>query len=120
MSKKRVSAIFLYDMVCAVDKILSYTESLSKQDLLQNELVKDAILRNIQVLGDAAKNVPPEFIENHQEIDWKGIAGLRDIITHQYFRFDWNIIWTTVQEDLPSLSSILHDLLERSITEDNE
>ena len=119
MSEKRAYALFLYDMACAVDKILEYTKSLSRQNLLENELVKDAILRNIQVLGDAAKKVPPEFIASHQEIDWKGIAGLRDIITHQYFRVDWNILWTTTQEDLPPLSSTLHSLLERSLADDN-
>lgn len=120
MSERRTLALFLYDMACAVDKILEYSGSLSRQNLLENELVKDAILRNIQVLGDAAKKVPPEFIASHQEIDWKGIAGLRDIMTHQYFRVDWNIIWTTIREDLFPLSTILHSLLEKSMTEDNE
>ncbi|MCU0633125.1 MAG: DUF86 domain-containing protein [Methanolinea sp.] len=112
MSEKREPGLFLYDMVTAVDKILDYTHSLALQDLLKNELVKDAVLRNIQVLGDGAKEIPPELKASHPEIDWKGITGLRDIITHQYFRVDWDIIWITIKEDLPSLSISLHHLLE--------
>ena len=89
MSDRRSHHLFLYDISLALDKILEFSSGISFEELSHDEIRKDAILRNIQVLGDAAKNLPPDFVEAHPEIDCKGIAGLRDVITHQYFRVDW-------------------------------
>jgi len=113
MSERRSPDLFLLDMAVAAEKILDYSSGISFEELSCDELRKDAILRNIQVLGDAAKSLPPKFKSVHQEIDWKGISGLRDIITHQYFRVDWSLIWTAIGADLPLLASQLRQLVEQ-------
>ncbi|HPX73881.1 MAG TPA: DUF86 domain-containing protein [Methanoregulaceae archaeon] len=100
-------------MAVAAEKILDYSSGISFDELSSDELRKDAILRNIQVLGDAAKSIPQEFKSLHQELDWKGVSGLRDIITHQYFRVDWSLIWTAIGADLPLLASQLRDIVEQ-------
>jgi uncharacterized protein with HEPN domain len=105
MSERRSPDLFLLDMAVAAEKILDYSSGISFDELSSDELRKDAILRNIQVLGDAAKSIPQEFKSLHQEVDWKGVSGLRDIITHQYFRVDWSLIWTAIGADLPLLAS---------------
>jgi Uncharacterized conserved protein len=103
MSERRSESLLLYDILQSIEKIEEYTHSLSLEQLLHDERTKDAILRNIQVIGDASKNLPPEFIDRHQDIDWSGIAGMRNIITHRYFHVDWNLVWISIHEELPVL-----------------
>jgi len=72
---------------------------------MRDERTKDAILRNIQIIGEATKNIPDSLVAAHPEIDWSGVAGIRDIITHRYFRVDWHLLWTSIREELPGFKS---------------
>ena len=85
MSKGRSVHLLLYDILPSIQKIEGFTRGLSLDNLVSDERTKDAILRNIQVIGDASKNLPGTFIAEHPEIDWKGIAGMRDILTQSLF-----------------------------------
>ena len=107
MSERRPDSLLLYDIIRSIEKIEEYTHTLSLEQLLHDERTKDAVLRNIQVIGDASKNLPPEFIQNHPDIDWRGIAGMRNIITHRYFHVDWNLVWISIHEELPVLKDQL-------------
>ena len=107
MSDRRQDSLLLYDIIRSIEKIEEYTHTLSLEQLLHDERTKDAVLRNIQVIGDASKNLPPEFIQNHPDIDWRGIAGMRNIITHRYFHVDWNLVWISIHEELPVLKDQL-------------
>jgi len=107
MSEKRSNDLLIYDILRAIEKIEEYTHNISLEELLHDERTRDAILRNIQVIGDASKNLPAEFIEKHPDIDWRGIAGMRNIITHRYFHVDWYLVWTSIQEELPHLKEQL-------------
>jgi uncharacterized protein with HEPN domain len=77
---------------------------------MQDERTKDAILRNIQIIGEAAKHIPDPLASTSPDIDWSGISGMRDIITHRYFRVDWNLLWTSIHEELPLLKSQIQKL----------
>ena len=70
-----------------------------------DERTKDAILRNIQIIGEASKHIPAQLVSSTPDIDWSGISGMRDIITHRYFRVDWHLLWTSIHEELPLLKS---------------
>lgn len=82
------------------------------EQLMENEMTRDAILRNIQIIGEASKHIPRDLIASHPEVDWSGIAGVRDIITHRYFRVDWHLLWTSIQEELPVLKQQIGPLVK--------
>jgi uncharacterized protein with HEPN domain len=79
---------------------------------MTDERTKDAILRNLQVIGEASKNLPESLIAGHPEVDWSGLAGVRDIVTHRYFRVDWHLLWTSIHEELPVLQNQIRKLLK--------
>ncbi len=68
-------------------------------------------LRNLQVIGEASKNLPETLVADHPEVDWSGLAGVRDIVTHRYFRVDWHLLWTSVHEELPVLKIQIRNLM---------
>jgi uncharacterized protein with HEPN domain len=111
MSDRRPDSLLLYNILRSIEKIEEYTHALSLEQLLHDERTKDAVLRNIQVIGDASKNLPAEFIERHPDIDWRGIAGMRNSITHRYFHVDWNLVWISIHEELPVLKDQLLKLI---------
>ena len=98
MPEKRTAALLLYDISQAIEKIETFCTGFSFEELMEDERTKDAILRNIQIIGEASKNLPPELIAGHPEVDWSGLAGVRDIVTHRYFRVDWHLLWTSIHE----------------------
>ncbi len=83
MSEKRSSSLLLFDIYQSVEKIEEFTRGISFDQLLADERTKDAILRNLQVIGEASKNLPETLIAAHPEVDWGGLAGVRDFVTHR-------------------------------------
>ena len=76
---------------------------MGEEEFLENELVQDAVVRNIEIIGEAVKNIPEDFKKKQNEVPWKDIAGMRDRIAHFYFGIDYELVWLTVKEDIPSL-----------------
>ncbi len=111
MSEKRSSSLLLYDIFQSVEKIEAFTRDISFDQLMADERTKDAILRNLQVLGEASKNLPDSLIAKHPEVDWSGLPGVRDIVTHRYFRVDWHLLWTSIHAELPALKGQIRDLM---------
>jgi hypothetical protein len=73
---------------------------------------KDAVVRNLEVIGEAVKNVPDEFKEKYPEIKWKAIAGMRDKLIHEYFGVSFSLVWGTIKNDLPDLEPKIKRILE--------
>ncbi|MDW8106274.1 MAG: DUF86 domain-containing protein [Armatimonadota bacterium] len=80
--------LFIQDMLECARKVVRYTHGLSREAFFANELVHDAVLRNLEILGEAAKQVPASMRSKYPQVDWRGIAGLRDILAHAYFALD--------------------------------
>ena len=78
-------SMYLDDMIACCTKILEYTGEKGRAAFFSSGLVYDAVLRNLEILGEAAKNVPEEIRRNYPEIEWRKIAGLRDVLAHFYF-----------------------------------
>lgn len=93
---------YLQHMLDAMAAIVEYTQG-GRSAFLANPMIRDAVLRNLEVLGEAAKNVPDEFRVRHPEIEWSRIAGLRDVLIHRYFGIDYGTVWDTVAQRVPAL-----------------
>lgn len=85
---------------------------LTETQFMHDPVRQRAFARSLEVIGEAAKQVPEEFRINHQEIDWKGLAGLRDKLIHHYFGVDYAIVWDVVTNELPGLKIKLESLLK--------
>jgi uncharacterized protein with HEPN domain len=111
MSEKRSSSLLVYDIYQSIEKIEEFIRGISFDQLMGDERTKDAILRNLQVIGEASKNLPESLIADHPEVDWSGLAGVRDIVTHRYFRVDWHLLWISIHEELPVLKNQIRNLM---------
>ncbi len=99
--------VYLTHILQAIKKIKAYTNGMDEDEFLKNELVKDGVVHNIEIIGEAVKNLPEKFKEKHTEVPWKDIAGMRDRIVHVYFGIDYKIVWATVQKNIPELEKII-------------
>ncbi len=104
--------LYLTDLLESIKRIRAYTLSLDETAFLTNELVLDACYHNFLVIGEAVKQLPDELRNQHPNILWKSIAGLRDLVAHEYFRFDNRILWDVVKNHLVPLEVAAKALLE--------
>ncbi len=111
MPAKRDIRIYLQDIFEAADLIEKYVEDISEDDFLKNFEKQDAVLRRIQIIGEAAKHVSEDYRKKWNHIPWKEIAGMRDIIVHEYFGVTMEMIWKVAVEDIPKLKRQIEDLL---------
>src|SRR6187402_977818 len=91
---KRHFKLLLEDILESAEKIITYTQSLSYDDFIADSKTIDAVVRNFEIIGEAANRLPEDFKDDHGEIDWHKIRGLRNRIVHNYFGIDYNIIWS--------------------------
>jgi uncharacterized protein with HEPN domain len=101
----------------AIERATSYVQPLPDIDAFrQNPLVQDGVVRNIEIIGEAANHInrmAPEFIAQHPELPWPNMRNMRNIVIHAYFNVDLTTVWRTVQEDLPKLEQQIADLLNQ-------
>ncbi len=116
MSRDKAS---LLDIVNAAKRVLQFAEGLDKSALATNDEKQSAILYQVIVMGEATKRLSSEFRTQHPEIPWKDIAGMRDILAHQYDRLNINTLWDVIKNDIPELLALLEPLLPDPIREVN-
>jgi len=100
---KRPTALFLEDIREAIAKIERYTGGLDQAGFEADDKTVDAVVRNLEIIGEAARRLPEEFTQRHAQVEWRKIAGLRNRIVHDYFGLDLGIIWQIIRTDLPAL-----------------
>ncbi len=105
--------VHLEDILGAIGKIKRYTKGLSKQGFAGDDKTLDAVVRNLEVIGEAVKQLPADLRAREPGIDWQKIAGLRDILIHQYFGIDVDILWDIIQNKLPTLEVSVGALLRQ-------
>jgi uncharacterized protein with HEPN domain len=98
-------------MLHAARKILEYAEGVTESGFKASSLHQDAILRQLTILGEAAKRISSEFRAQHPEVPWRRIAGFRDIVVHDYLFVNLEEVWRIVREDVPSLVDVLPSLM---------
>lgn len=100
---KKDPNIFLEHILQSIMLIEQYLENKTQKDFLNSTQLQDSIIRRIEIIGEATKNIPKEFKKAHKEIPWSKISGMRDILIHQYFGIDLDLTWEVVKSDLPEL-----------------
>jgi uncharacterized protein with HEPN domain len=106
--------LFLTDMIEAAEKIQRYTVKLDITAFKKNDLIYDAVIRNLEIIGEAAKAIPDDIKCIYEEIDWHKISSLRNILAHVYFALDDETLWQIVHEKVPALLSVLHKIEKES------
>lgn len=101
----------LLDIVQAGQLILQFAQGLSRDQLASDLRTQSAILYQIAIMGEATKRLSRQFREHHPEVPWDDIAGMRDIVAHQYDRIDLDIVWQVIQRNIPELLNVLVTLL---------
>ncbi|MEM9808425.1 MAG: DUF86 domain-containing protein [Cyanobacteria bacterium P01_D01_bin.56] len=96
-------SLYLNDILSSIAKIKRFTANMSQTELTEDERTFDAVALNLQIIGEAVKNIPEDLRETYPQIEWRKIAGLRDFIAHAYFMIDDEIIWDVIQTKLQPL-----------------
>ena len=112
MSAKRDPQIYIEDILESINLILEYSESAAKETIEKSQEKKDAILLRFEIIGEAALQLPQEFKDKYPLIAWRSMADMRNKIIHEYFGWNWHIIWQTIQEDLPVLKKQIQKILK--------
>lgn len=111
---KRDTSLLLEDIIYSANKIERYTDGMSYEAFINDEKTVDAVVRNFEIIGEAANRLGTDFHESHDEIEWQRIRGFRNRIVHHYFGIDYEIVWSIIQNDLNDLKNQLNDLLNNS------
>lgn len=110
--RARSYKLFIEDILTAMNKIERYCSGLSQDDFARNELVIDGVIRNLEVIGEAAKNIPEEIKTKYAEIPWKRMIGLRNMAIHEYFGIDVSITWEIVSKNIPETMPKIEAMLK--------
>jgi len=94
---------YLLDMLLAARKAIKFVEGIGKNDFDDNEVIQNAVMRPLEIIGEAAAGISSKFRKAHPNIPWKEMVGLRNRLIHEYFRVEYDAVWDTIQKDLPAL-----------------
>lgn len=100
---KRTDSDFVRHIAEAVRRTASYTKKMTCEDFLEDIKTQDAVIRNIEIIGEATKNLSDEIRNKYPEIPWRGLAGMRDRLIHQYFGVNLDVVWNVAKEELPEV-----------------
>lgn len=108
---KRDNLFLLQDMLEAAQKIISYTEGLDFESFADDNKTVDAVIRNFEIIGEAANRLDPDFRMEQNQVDWKQIRGFRNRLVHDYFGVDMEIVWAIVENDVEELQFQLNRII---------
>ncbi len=110
---KKDPKIFIKHIIESIESIEKYTKGQTKENFPREKMMQDAVIRKIEIIGEAVKNLPSHFKKKYPKIAWRDIAGMRDILIHEYFGVNINVVWKTVQEDIPKLKKQITELYRK-------
>lgn len=109
---KKEPIIFIQDIIGSIEKIEKYTKGINKEKFFKEDKIQDAVMKRLEVIGEAVRNLPDDFRDEHPNIPWKQITGMRDVLIHDYFGINLERVWGTVKKDLPELKDKISKILE--------
>lgn len=107
---KKNPKIFIAHILDSILLIEDYSKNVSQAEFLKNRHLQDAIIRRLEIIGEAVKNLPMTFRSKHTQIPWKQITGMRDILIHEYFDVDLLLTWQVIKKELPAIKKQLSEL----------
>lgn len=110
--KTKNHRLYLEDILEAVEKIQRYIKGLTYDTFVKNDMAVDAVIRNLEIIGEAAKNLLQDIKDKYPDIPWKRMIGLRNIAVHEYFGVDLSIIWEIVTKNLPETKGKVVEVLD--------
>lgn len=109
---KRNFLVYLDDILESIDRIEEYTKGKTQEDFDSDIAFQDAVLRRLEIIGEAVRHIPDEIKDQYPEVEWKKISGARDVFIHGYFGVKLERVWDTVVNDLPKLKKQVKKILE--------
>ena len=113
--RKRDYRDYLSDILESIDDIDSFINDVSFNDFVNDKKTLKAVIRSIEVMGEAAKRIPESIKAKYPSVPWKKMAGMRDKMIHEYHNIDLEILWKTIKEDIPSVKPLIHKALENHV-----
>ena len=107
-------SIFLKDVLSSISKVERYTVKKTFAEFKKDELLVDGVIRNLEIIGEAAKNIPEKIRKIHPQVEWRKISGLRDILVHEYFGIDYGLLWEIIKNKLPALKKEIEKIRKDS------
>ena len=109
--KKRDYKLFINDIIDAMEHIEEFAGDMALDELEADEKTSSAVIRKFEVIGEAVKHIPKKVKEEHKDIQWKSMAGMRDRLIHAYFGIDYKLVWAAIKNEIPKLKPKLKKLL---------
>lgn len=109
---KKDPNVYLRHILESIEEVQHHTRGLSRKDFLASTLVQDAVCRRLEIIGEAVRSIPLSLRNQHKNIPWKNIAGTRDVLIHEYFGVDLDLVWSVVKRELPSLKKNVKKILD--------
>jgi uncharacterized protein with HEPN domain len=102
---------FLQHILSECSFVIRNTEGKTKEQFLEDEVLTRAVVRSLEVIGEATKKLPADFRTQHPQINWNEIAGMRYILIHHYFGIDYDVVWSTINKDIPEINIELERII---------
>ncbi|HIK30564.1 MAG TPA: DUF86 domain-containing protein [Oscillatoriales cyanobacterium M59_W2019_021] len=104
----------LEDIVDAISEINSFVRGITFEDFLSNREKVLAVVKLLEIIGEATKKIPGELRNKYPEIPWSSVAGMRDILVHEYWQVDVEVVWQTIEESLPELARVISEMIREN------
>ena len=109
---KRQYNLFIKDMLECIERIEEFTGNMDFKEFLEDDKTKSAVVRKLEIIGEAAKNIPASIRQKNKELPWSDMAKMRDKITHFYFGIDYEIVREVIKRRLPEIKPVIHNILK--------
>jgi len=110
---KENNIVYIKHIRDAIKSIIEYTKDVNKKSFISKNMIQDAVIRRIETIGEAAKNVSIDFRETYSEIQWRKIVGMRDKLIHGYFNVDVERVWNVIINDIPVLKKQIEEIFDK-------
>ncbi len=106
--------LYLKDILTAMNTIEDFTEGMNFEEFTKDDKTSSAVIRKLEIIGEATKNIPEYVRQKYPQISWKKMAGMRDVLIHFYFGVDYKLVWQAIKYDIPSIKPTISQAIDDS------